>query len=56
MSAILKSNNYADLTGVGFVFYYTDGTYTDYTWAQNSITDLGNGYKLYEKQGVSNTL
>jgi RHS repeat-associated protein len=53
MSAVLKSNNYADLTGVGFVYYYKDGTYTDYTWTPNKVTDLGNGYKLYEKSGCS---
>jgi YD repeat-containing protein len=55
MSAILKSSNYNALSGVGFVFYYTDGTYSDYTWTGNNITDLGNGYRLYEKTGSSNT-
>ncbi|SHH49727.1 hypothetical protein [Clostridium grantii] len=49
MATKIKSDNYSDLSGVGFVFYYTDGTYSDYTWTANTITDLGNEYKLYEK-------
>ena len=55
MSAILKSSDFSLLTGVGFVFYYTDGTYTDCTWTSNKITDLGNGYKQFEKSGSSDT-
>ncbi len=54
MSSILKSNDYAGLYGVGFVFFYTDGTYTDYTWNPGTVTDLGNGYKLFEKTGGGN--
>lgn len=57
MSAIVKISDTSLLTGVGFVFHYTDSTYTDYTWetAPHVWNDLGNGYYKVVTTGASNT-
>lgn len=37
----------------GIVIYYTDSSWTDYTWHAHEIFDLGNGYYKYYQSGYS---
>jgi phage minor structural protein len=54
MSAIVKTSNYSNVAGIGFVFFYTNGTYTDYTWgAGRTVTALTNSYFKYTITGSS---
>ncbi|URZ15337.1 phage tail spike protein [Clostridium felsineum] len=55
MSAIVKANDFSKVTGIGFVFFYTDNSYTDYTWEGHQWIDLGNGYKKVITTGATDT-
>lgn len=56
MSAIVKTSNYTNITGIGFVFFYTDGSFTDYTWGVGrTVSTLSNGYYQYIITGSSDS-
>ncbi|URZ00595.1 hypothetical protein [Clostridium felsineum] len=55
MSAIVKSNDFSKVTGIGFVFFYIDNSYTDYTWEEHQWLDLGNGYRKVITTGSTDT-
>ncbi|MFV9511801.1 phage tail spike protein [Tepidibacillus sp. LV47] len=54
MSGIVKASDITKINGFGFVVWYTDSSYSDYTWTAVNKIDLGNGYYKLYKTGSTN--